>query len=254
MARTHAERLLELVSQEVNAGRHITRTKARNNLGFTDAQISSALDECQDRLVLGDWNYIELVPVAPPAYQPKKFEQESELWEPIARTLRDSSCTWLTKKQFSRVYVVNSANRRSGEGASHGKWSNPDITLVFHHRFKYVRAEQLEVVTFEVKHIQKQLDITIVYEALAHRRASTMSYVFLYYPYGNPPDPDLLDVIAKECEKLGIGLIVADDVEKSERWDERVHAKRVDGDPYDIQSFIDAKFYADEKEALLTLK
>ncbi len=67
--------------------------------------------------------------------------------------------------------------------------------------------------TFEVKDWWG-LDVTAVYEALAHHRASTRSYVLAPIPNASQDDDytkQYVTRIEEEAERHGIGFIVAED-------------------------------------------
>jgi hypothetical protein len=57
-----------------------------------------------------------------------------------------------------------------------GIWSRPDTTTVEIRTFEYVSGKHLDVNTFEIKS-PDAVNVQAVYEALAHRRAATRSYV-----------------------------------------------------------------------------
>src|SRR5271157_3626730 len=97
--------------------------------------------------------------------------------------------------------------------------------------YVYVPGRHFDVATFEIK-AADWIDVTAVYEALAHRRAATRAYVILNVPESQQQlsqVESLLDQVCDEAKRHGIGVIVVADASNYESWDERVEAVR--GDP-----------------------
>jgi hypothetical protein len=67
------------------------------------------------------------------------------------------------------------------QGGATGIWSRPDIVTAEVRTLQYVPGKHLEITTFEVKS-DHAVNVQAVYEALAHRRAATRSYVLFYIP------------------------------------------------------------------------
>jgi len=57
----------------------------------------------------------------------------------------------------------------------------PDLVVASMTTLLYVPGKLFDVTTFEVKPLDR-IEVTAVYEALAHRRASTRSYVWMHIP------------------------------------------------------------------------
>ena len=70
---------------------------------------------------------------------------------------------------------------KQGRRDTGGTWSRLDIVIVSVVTLPFVLGKHLDVTTFEIKP-HTQLDVTSVYEALAHLRAATRAYVFLHVP------------------------------------------------------------------------
>lgn len=169
-------------------------------------------------------------PQQPPA--PVKL-REIDLYPKIVETLKNS---WIKDHGIDDCMIEITAMR--GKTETGGKWSRPDITMVSYTTYAYVPGKHFDVITFEVK-IADGFDVTAVYEALAHRRASTRAWVFLYV------DSNELDALAAEIEdvldeakKHGIGLIVATDLEKYETWDEKLSAIKTEPDPAKLNEYL----------------
>lgn len=134
-----------------------------------------------------------------------------------------------------------------------GKWSNPDFTFLCVHKFLHTTSSALEVLTIEAKHAAKQFDVSCVYEALAHTRASHFSVLFFYDdPVKNTIDKstDVLDEIKFECVRLGIGLVVSQYPCDISSWKYLIPAKRHTPDARRLDSFIEDAFDDDGKKWL----
>jgi FAD/FMN-containing dehydrogenase len=104
--------------------------------------------------------------------------------------------------------------------------------------FAYVPGKYLEVTTFEVKP-SDAITVQAVYEALAHRRAATRSYVLLDVPADRREASE--SAVAELCEVArahGIGVVTAEDPANYETWEEREVAVRVEPDPEQLDAFI----------------
>ncbi len=124
------------------------------------------------------------------------------------------------------------------EGMKRGRWSAPDITLIGGKTLRFLPGKFLDVVTFEVK---PTLDITGLYEALAHRTHATHAYLICYN--GNEPwknEPDAADVgrITREAVRTGVGFILARQPDDCGTWQKIVPATRWSPDPETMHDFI----------------
>ena len=163
----------------------------------------------------------------------RRFASEQHLYAPMLEVIRDR---WIKEQRFNEVIVEDTS--RGGSRAD-GIWSRPDITLVASTTYTYVPNKHFDVVTFEVKHYEG-LDVTAVYEALAHRRSATRSFVLVYVPEEKLPifeNPTLAE-IADEARKRGVGFIVADDPQDYDTWEIREDAPNVIPDPARLDKFI----------------
>lgn len=106
----------------------------------------------------------------------------------------------------------------------------------------YLPSRYLEVVSFEIKPYAT-LDVSAVYEALSHRRASTHAYVLTHVPTSvhKESEEELKDTLAaleNEANKFGIGIIVADDPNDFETWETLLDAERFEPNPARLNEFI----------------
>lgn len=96
------------------------------------------------------------------------FDGELALYLPMIEVLRTR---WAKEQPFDKILVEGPSQ---GGRRRDGIWARPDITLLAMTTYTYVPGRHFEVTTFEVKHY-KGLNVTAVYEALAHRRSATRS-------------------------------------------------------------------------------
>lgn len=87
-----------------------------------------------------------------------------DLYEPLSTSLKER---WVRDQRFERSIVEITA--RQGRRDTGGTWTRPDLIVVTYTTPLYLPGRDFEVVTFEVKPWQG-LEVTGVYEALAHRR------------------------------------------------------------------------------------
>ena len=143
---------------------------------------------------------------------------------------------WANEQPFDQ-HIVERTDR--GGRRADGVWSRPDITVAAMTSYTYVPGRYFDIVTFEVKHYSS-INVTAVYEALAHRRSATKAYVLFYIPdelMANFEVPALVEV-GEECTRHGIGLIVAGDPADYDTWEIREDATRVEPDPSKMNTFI----------------
>lgn len=167
------------------------------------------------------------------AHAAPDYAREAELYEPIANVLRNN---WSKEQGFDNYLVEVTA--KQGSRATGGKWTRPDVTVVGYKTFPYLPGRFLEVISFEVKPTST-LDITAVYEALAHRRSATRAYVVGHVPeVANAVMQNEVEAVTEEAKKLGIGVIIADDPADFDTWEVLLDADRVEPDPGRLNEFI----------------
>lgn len=188
----------------------------------------------------------EAVDLAQEPYPPVDQAQqanEADLYQPMTDVLRGP---WAKDNRFRNQIVEVTA--RQGRRNTGGVWTRPDVVVAALRVFSYLPVRYLDIITFEVKP-RWALNVTGVYEALAHRRAATQSYLWMHCP--NPGEvTELLDRIVAEAERHGIGVIVASDPSKYETWDQRCDPLRVEPDPEILNEFIALQFSDGAKEEL----
>ncbi|MCY4560548.1 MAG: hypothetical protein OXF79_30120 [Chloroflexi bacterium] len=162
-----------------------------------------------------------------------QFTTERSLYAPMLKVIRNR---WIKEQPFNNVIVEDTSQ---GGRRADGIWSRPDITVVASTTYTYVPNKHFDVVTFEVKH-HNRIDVTAVYEALAHRRSATRSYVLVYVPDEKLPlfESPTLAEIADEATKHGVGFIVAGDPQDYDTWEIREEASNMVPDPSRLNKFI----------------
>lgn len=174
------------------------------------------------------------------------YGKENELYAPIATVLRNQ---WSKEQGFDNYLVEVTA--RQGSRQTGGKWTRPDITAVGYKTFPYVPGRYLEVITFEVKPTSS-VDVAAVYEALAHRRAATRSYVILHMPSDARSESGaVIEAICDESKKFGVGVILADDPTNFDTWEVLLDADRVEPDPSRLNEFIAQQTTPELKEQIV---
>jgi hypothetical protein len=177
------------------------------------------------------------VPVTPEELQQDQLDQvaaarERSLYEPMRNVIAGE---WAKDKRMEPLAVEITAQQ--GRRETGGRFTRPDIVALEVRRFRYFLPRKvLEVITFEVK-ASYALDVTSVYEALAHRGAATRSYVLAHVP--DPTSRQVeIDLIEQAARDHGIGLIVAEDPSSYASWETRFDAMRVEPDPARLDDFI----------------
>jgi hypothetical protein len=126
---------------------------------------------------------------------------EKDLYGPIIKTLQSD---WIPDHQIQDFVIHQTAHQgRRGTG---GKWTRPDITLASSNSYTYVPGRPVEIRTFEIK-THDGLDVTAVYEALAHRRAAHYAHVFVHVPGPERAALEpMLDRLVGDAQEHGIAL------------------------------------------------
>lgn len=174
-----------------------------------------------------------------------EYPNERSLYEPIRDQLFKR---WCVDQPFDRFAVEDTS---SGGGRADGTWSRPDMTVAAMTSYTFVPGRIFDVVSFEIKHYSG-LNLTALYEALAHRRAATRSYVLAYVPDDAAERAaESLVQIEEECQRVGIGFIVASNPAEFDSWDVRVAAERVEPDAEKLNNFIRSQLTEGTRDAIV---
>jgi hypothetical protein len=185
----------------------------------------------------------ESVPVQE-AVQPQI--REEDLYQPLVAVLNDE---WAREKRLERWIVHTTA--RQGRRETGGRWSRPDLVVVTQSTYPYIPGRHFDVITFEVKP-SDAIDITAVYEALAHLRAATKAYVLLHVPDADTDRlGDTLSEVCTEAKKHGVGVLVVNQPGDFAGWEEMVEPVRQEPEPRRLNDFLATQFEAGQLETLL---
>lgn len=183
-------------------------------------------------------------PVEPHA-EPERAP-ESDLYPPIVKVLSER---WVKDKRVESSMVQLTAAQ--GRRATGGKWTRPDISVATLSTYPYVPGRHFDVITFEVKP-SDAIDVTAVYEALAHLRCATRAYVLLHVPdsQADALEEEIIELCA-EAKKHGIGVITFADPAQYDTWDERVEPIRREPEPRKLNDFLAKQFSQEQLERLV---
>ena len=163
--------------------------------------------------------------------------KEKGLYEPMRREIEQR---WAAQKHHNyypeprrfRHLLVN----KSGD---QGAWRRPDITLIGGMTLPFLPGKFLDVVTFEVKLWSNRAQrMAAMYEALAHRRRATHSYVLYFLPYDQAMKALDEAAITREALRTGVGVIVATQEDDFATWNELVEPVRHSPDPHRLHEFL----------------
>jgi hypothetical protein len=239
-------------------GEWVTNPSVRDKLGWDNDRYWSVRNSLIDRNLLavarGRGGLVSrivpppLEPLTLPAAAPSitSTVREDELYAPIASVLNGE---WAKEKRLELWLVHTTA--RQGRRDTGGRWSRPDLVVVTQSVFPYVPGRHFDVITFEVKPADA-LDVTSIYEALAHLRAATKAYVLLHVPDAEAErlSSTLTEVYA-EAKRHGIGVIIFGNAGDFDSWDEVVEPIRQEPDPRRLNDFLATQFESGQLDKLL---
>jgi hypothetical protein len=232
------------------AGTARGNTILRNELGWDEDQYLAARNGLIDAGLAQKWrgpggslrrvaNAESAMPIAATEEESQaEYEAEKDLYDPMLAVIRFH---W--SKDARLENPVAAVIGHQGKKKTGGKWSRPDIVLVAVSEFPLVPGKHISVVTFEIKR-GAALDVTAVYEALAHRRAATHSIVLVH---ADGLSDDVRDVVEAEAARHGVGMIVASEPGSYDTWDTRVEAIKVPVEPWALSSFLTVQLPAAER-------
>jgi hypothetical protein len=155
---------------------------------------------------------------------------ESDLYQPCLNVLKEK---WTKERGLHDFHVEITANQ--GAKKTGGVWTRPDITAITMRTFNHWPGRTFDIWTFEIKPAW-QFNITGVFEAAAHARTATHAFAL----YESPENPDDSDIsrLASEAQRMGVGLIVFQDVNDFKTWDFMVDPIRKEPDPSLLEQFV----------------
>ena len=237
--------LLAAVPEEGPVG-NVTLVKHLSNAGWSTEQYWAIRNRLIDRAILvpgrGKGGSVRRLPEVTPVVRldtttapPPAAEdlRERALYEPMKQVI---DMAWAQDNRLDQHIVEVTAHQ--GARVTGGRWTRPDITLASMRTFAYVPGKHFDVVTFEIKPCDT-IDVTVIYEALAHRRAAHRAFALIHVPNDRKEQLEaLVQEVAAEAKRHGIGLIVANDPADYETWDELAEAVRHEPDPERLNDFL----------------
>ncbi len=181
-------------------------------------------------------------PAQPQPARPE-YSLERDLYQPFA----DALVKWAKEVPFTNYFIEDisaQGSRRTG-----GVWTRPDLVLVNVETYQYVPNKFLDVITFEVKP-DDAWEIEAVFEAAAHSRFASRSYLAIHRNPAAPPSQDLEDRIEEECKRFGVGLIVFENPADYDTYDFIVEPLRKTYDPREVEKFIETQISSTNKTCL----
>lgn len=167
------------------------------------------------------------------ATEPLVSSTERDLYIPMSEVIRRH---WAQDYRLDAHIVEITAQQ--GARATGGRWTRPDITVASYKTYAYVPGKHFDLITFEVKPFET-LDVTVIYEALAHRRAATRSYALIYIPDNKRKELQAtLDEVSSEAKRYGVGLVIAANPNDYGTWEELAEAVRHEPDPERLNDFL----------------
>jgi len=171
--------------------------------------------------------------------------REAELYTPIRDTLENF---WAKERQIDPLAIeVTAAQGRRRTG---GRWTRPDLVSAAVRTYRYLPGKYMEVVTFEVKPFDA-IDVTAVYEALAHLRSATHAYVIFHVSADQEETvAETVDETCHVARSHGVGLIVIGDPADFATWEEKEEARRCEPDPQRLDEFIAVQLSQDAHDRI----
>ena len=168
------------------------------------------------------------------------YVHEADLYPDIKATLETF---WAKERQIEPLAVEITASQ--GSKATGGRWTRPDLVSVAVRTYRYVPGKYMEVVTFEVKP-SDAINVTAVYEAVAHLRSATHAYVIFHVP---DEEAEAVKQTIDEARHVGradgVGVITIADPQNWETWNELEEARRIELDPERLDEFISVQLNQD---------
>jgi hypothetical protein len=171
--------------------------------------------------------------------------REVELYPQIRETL---ATFWAKERKIEPLAVEITAAQ--GRRATGGRWTRPDLVSVAVRTYRHLPGKYMEVVTFEVKPCDA-IDVTAVYEALAHLRSATHAYVIYHVP-GDQAET-VRPVIEEACRvgrAHGVGVLTMADPADWDTWEELEDARRCEPDPDRLDEFINVQLSQDAHDRI----
>ncbi len=199
-------------------------TRGQGGKIFLMVQESSGAAPAAESL---EWTEAALMPCLG-AYLEKGFPEELDLPEGAAFVVQDVSRT----------------GSRDG-----GQWTRPDFVVVTLVTLRFLPERQLDVHTFELK-AENGGAVQAVHEALAQTRFSHFGHLVWHLPPSSTAAARLNE-IEEQCQRHGVGLILARDPHDPRSFETRVVAARRPTPPVDVDGFLASRLSPENQRRLL---
>jgi hypothetical protein len=148
-------------------------------------------------------------------------------------TFRESLRIWADAQGWS-AYIIEQTSDQ-GRRRTGGRYTRPDFVVIGVKKYRYTPGVVRDIETFELKPIGAAIES--VFEAAAHSRLATKSYLALQVGE-NEPTEDELSRIEAECQRFRIGLITFEDPKDYASWRYPVDPIRTEPDPELVEQFV----------------
>jgi hypothetical protein len=160
-------------------------------------------------------------------------------------SFRTSLEAWAESQGWSDFVIEQTSDQ--GSRRTGGRFTRPDFVVVGIKKYEYTPGVVRDIETFEVK--PTGADIGAVFEAAAHSRFATKSYLVLEVEE-NEPTEDELGRIESECQRFGVGLITFLNPAAFDRWKYPVDPSRREPDPELVELFIKSQVGVKNQERI----
>jgi hypothetical protein len=161
---------------------------------------------------------------------------ERDYYDPCIGSIRS---LWLSAGYQQNEFFIENTSTRDSKIS--GRWTRPDLTMISRRTFAWTVGEEFDVTTFEIKR-PDACNVLAVFEALSHTSAATKGYVV--FPVAKDAwqrsDPAQAERVMEECNRLGIGLILIEDVGGDAKPIHFIAAQRRSIDHQKCSEFLDA--------------
>lgn len=256
-AKVTEEQLTQFLAAVPEDGGTISNKRLRQILDWDEKTYLEVREELQvqGRIVLGRGQFGTVQRSRPEPYAEEQQEGvapttevtdgERGLLEGVEKALRE----WMNGQPFTeRLLAVTASQGRRDTG---GTWTRPDLVVVGVYISPYLPSKHLEVHTFEVKAADGDW-FRGVFEALAHSRAATHSYLVVHAGTEDQASGDRWDRVRGECLRLGVGLIRFSKADDLSTYTFDVQPVRQVPDAVDLHRFIAAQLGDGDRERVQT--
>jgi hypothetical protein len=154
---------------------------------------------------------------------------------------------WHDAYKFGKVIGAITASQ--GSKKTGGKWTRPDLVICTVSEWIFSAAPEGDVRTIEIKTFES-LDVSAVYEALAHKSSSHYAYL-LIVNFPREPNSDEranFEAVLAAAGRHGIGVITSIATNDFSTWETELDPTRSDADNQTVNQFLLDQFPADKRE------